>query len=203
MTAPSSDRTSTSTRVARARACDVRQRLLDDAVDRRLQLGVAGAGILAEVDRRLDLEALDGADARRRAFAARAAGPSSSSAAGRSSVMSARRFSISRATCSTRIASARAPRRGPAPRAAAASRTLSAAECLQRLVVQLARPAAALGLGRVQRGRRRSASTVARSRPRSPRWRRTRAARVRRRRRTSARSSRRSNARSTPSGRPR
>ena len=79
------------------------------------------------------------------------ASPSSSSAAGRSSVMIARRFSISRSTCPT-----------PSRSSSATSLVLDApqrrgedhpqpAEPLQRLVVQLARPAPALGLGRLER----------------------------------------------------
>ena len=79
--------------------------------------------------------------------------PSSSSAAGRSSVMIARRFAISRSMCP--IASSHR-RPSPARVARCATRRgeqhAQPAERLERLVVELARPAPPLGLGRRERG---------------------------------------------------
>ena len=75
-----------------------------------------------------------------------AATPYSSSAAGRSSTISVRRLAISSATFST-VDSTAARSSCSLPRRAAESPTRSAGEALQRLVVQLARPAPALLLG--------------------------------------------------------
>ena len=80
-----------------------------------------------------------------------AAAPSSSSAAGRSSRISPRSPSISSSSRATASTTARRARAGIACPGRAVEQHPQAAEPLQRVVVQLARPAPALGLRRLHR----------------------------------------------------
>ena len=133
---------------------DVRERLLDDAVDRALDLGGKPrcARSSRQVDLVLHLEALSLRALRSTRPSRAAARPISSSAAGRSSSISAAqvRHLLGR---SASIAPRR-PRAGSSsdpPRRAEPSITPSARQALERLVVQLARPPPALLLGGLDR----------------------------------------------------
>ena len=147
---------------------DVRQRLLDDAVERvSTSLGQA---LLAELRLEVDPELRLLAARARRAARAPATSPKSSSAAGRSSTAS-RRTSCSVETTS----SPHAPRPPPAPRPSPTALERLQAEQdrgqrLAGLVVQLARePLAARAPAPRPRGGRRRGSRARRGRPRSPR----------------------------------
>ena len=166
----------------------VGQRLLDDPVERGLDLGASGGR--PSVDGRSSTsspwrapmrggELLD----RRRRARARRARPGAARGSARAGSRSRRRSARRPARIAARIAPASSRRR------AAGSEHPQAAEALQRLVVQLARPAAR---ARASAAGERVAQPLAprptaRWRPRSRRWRRTPAAAARPRRRTPAR----------------
>ena len=128
----------------------VGERLLDDPVDRRLQLGRPGACPLA-ARRRCGPRARCRRPSAARARSSAGASPSWSSAGGRSSAMSERSDSMSPVSCSAASRMAARMASGIVEPRGAREQHAQAAERLQRLVVQLARPAMALGLGRRER----------------------------------------------------
>ena len=182
-----SSRARIATRDAPACLTRVGQRLLDDAVERGLDLGRAAAALERDARRR---------PRARVALAVRAA---SSSIAGpgraRRAPPGAARGSACagprsrRRSCSTRLLDRRAHPVGVLAAAGAETSIAQAAEALQRLVVQLARPAARARPRRRRReSRSRCASTdCARWRRPSRRWPRRPAAAARPRRRTPGR----------------
>ena len=126
---------------------DVRQRLLHEPVDGRLDLGVERRQV--ELER--DLEPRRLAASRSASASSAGASPSWSSAAGRRSLMIARRFSTSPVICSTAASTCARSASTSGSRAPADRPSAQRREPLERLVVQLARPAPALLLGGADR----------------------------------------------------
>ena len=144
---------------------DVGERLLDDAgrrsPRRRGRTATARRRRLAESSsRRLDLETRIEPAMRSTSASIAAPIPSSSRAAGRSSVIRPCRPSITPRACSLASASARRGASGSSACSALSCITRSAPELLQRLVVQLASPALPLAARR-----RRWSAAFARPRP--------------------------------------
>ena len=148
---PSRSLTETSTRAGAARAWRCWSappaRAGRSSTRSRRRGGRSVAVLVGEVD--LERRPRGRSGAMKRATSASSAGlaPSSSSAAGRSSVISERRSPIAVVICSSAPSIALADALRVAAAARAGEQHPQPGELLQRLVVQLARPARALGLG--------------------------------------------------------
>ena len=187
---------------AASRACltDVRQRLLDDPIDRGLELGASASSPASNSTSSLTSTPSTVPRAARERLERRPPARAGPAPPGRSSVIRARSSPISPVELLGRLRDGCTQRPRFAARVApAASSTPSAAEPLQGLVVQLARPAAALGSAERERcGEAARPRPTWRSRPRSPRCAANACTAPRRRSPNSGSRRRRSNAASTP-----